>query len=169
MIESTQKEIDALPGVTEAHAPFYKVFLACLPWLLSKHFWLQVSAMYLKEMGDFAGYYREALRYLGVEDSRKMTDEEKHVQVFSFCFLWMQHSNFKAILISFAALLGEDVYNFGELVSLHVLQALLTYFFQLAHPILKSLESTPEKWLVEILFAFNSGDMKKFHSMEPQW
>ena len=37
--------------------------------------------MYLKEVGDFAGYYREALRYLGVEDINKMTAEERHVQV----------------------------------------------------------------------------------------
>lgn len=37
--------------------------------------------MYLKEVGDFAGYYREALRYLGVEDIGKMSAEEKHVQV----------------------------------------------------------------------------------------
>ncbi|PIO67674.1 hypothetical protein TELCIR_10571 [Teladorsagia circumcincta] len=58
--------------------------------------------MYLKEVGDFAGYYREALRYLGVEDINKMSAEEKHVQ---------------AVLIGFAALLGDNVYNFGELVS----------------------------------------------------
>ncbi|KAJ1365416.1 proteasome regulatory particle subunit [Parelaphostrongylus tenuis] len=40
---------------------------------------VRVSAMYLKEIGDFAGYYREALRYLRVEDIGKMTAEEKHV------------------------------------------------------------------------------------------
>ncbi|KAJ1361742.1 proteasome regulatory particle subunit [Parelaphostrongylus tenuis] len=56
LIELTRSEIDNFVGVTEAHAPFYKV-----------------SAMYLKEIGDFAGYYREALRYLGVEDIGKMT------------------------------------------------------------------------------------------------
>lgn len=86
MIESTQKEIDNLIGVTEVHAPFYKV-----------------SALYLKEVGDFAGYYREALRYLGVEDINKLTADEKYSQ---------------ALLVGFAALLGENVYNFGELVDL---------------------------------------------------
>ncbi|VDO60642.1 unnamed protein product [Heligmosomoides polygyrus] len=122
LIEMTQKEIDSFVGVTEAHAPFYKV-----------------SAMYLKEIGDFAGYYREALRYLGVEDITKMTAEEKHVQ---------------AVLIGFAALLGENVYNFGEL---------------LAHPILKALEGSSEKWLSEVLYAFNSGDLDKFYALEKHW
>ncbi|KIH69378.1 PCI domain protein [Ancylostoma duodenale] len=122
MIESTQKEIESFVGVTEAHAPFYKV-----------------SAMYLKEVGDFAGYYREALRYLGVEDIGKMSAEERHVQ---------------AVLIGFAALLGENVYNFGEL---------------LAHPILKALEGSSEKWLSEVLYAFNCGDLNKFYALEKQW
>ncbi|CAJ0608285.1 unnamed protein product [Cylicocyclus nassatus] len=122
MIETTQKEIESFVGVTDAHAPFYKV-----------------SAMYLKEVGDFAGYYREALRYLGVEDINKMTPEERHVQ---------------AVLIGFAALLGENVYNFGEL---------------LAHPILKALEGSGEKWLSEVLYAFNCGDLNKFYSLEKYW
>ncbi|KJH51425.1 PCI domain protein [Dictyocaulus viviparus] len=122
LIELTRNEVDSFVGVTEAHAPFYKV-----------------SAMYLKEIGDFAGYYREALRYLGVEDIGKMTAEEKHVQ---------------AVLIGFAALLGENVYNFGEL---------------LAHPILKVLDGSSEKWLAEVLYAFNSGDLNKFYALEKHW
>ncbi|CAI4225776.1 unnamed protein product [Auanema sp. JU1783] len=122
MIESTQKEVDDLNGVTEVHAPFYKV-----------------SALYLREVGDFAGYYREALRYLGVEDPDSLSRQEKHVQ---------------ALLVGFAALLGVNVYNFGEL---------------LAHPILKSLEETSESWLIPVLYAFNSGDLVKFHEMEKHW
>uniref|UniRef100_A0A1I7WRL6 26S proteasome non-ATPase regulatory subunit 13 n=1 Tax=Heterorhabditis bacteriophora TaxID=37862 RepID=A0A1I7WRL6_HETBA len=122
LIESAQKEVDDLIGVTEVHAPFYKV-----------------SSMFLKEIGDFAGYYREALRYLGVEDTTKMPAEDRHVQ---------------AVLIGFAALLGENVYNFGEL---------------LAHPILKALDDSGERWLTEVLYAFNSGDLNKFYSMEKQW
>ncbi|CAI5443758.1 unnamed protein product [Caenorhabditis angaria] len=121
-IDSTQKEVDTLIGVTEVHAPFYKV-----------------SSLYLREVGDFAGYYREALRYLGVEDVNKLSKEEKQIQ---------------AVLIGFAALLGQNVHNFGEL---------------LAHPILKSLDGTGEKWLVDVLLAFNSGDLPKFYSLESQW
>uniref|UniRef100_A0AC34FD12 26S proteasome non-ATPase regulatory subunit 13 n=1 Tax=Panagrolaimus sp. ES5 TaxID=591445 RepID=A0AC34FD12_9BILA len=122
MIEETQKDVDDLVGVTPVHAPFYKV-----------------SATYLKEIGDFAGYYREALRYLGCEDAQKLTKEEKHVQ---------------AMLLGFAALLGEDIYNFGEL---------------LAHPILNSLRGTNEGWLVDVLYSFNSGDLNKFREYENKW
>lgn len=61
----------------------------------------QVSSVYLKEIGNYAGYYREALRYLGCEDQTKLPQSEKQLQ---------------AVLLGFAALLGDNVYNFGELV-----------------------------------------------------
>ncbi|ULU06065.1 hypothetical protein L5515_014278 [Caenorhabditis briggsae] len=121
-IDFTQKEVDALVGVTEVHAPFYRV-----------------SALYLREIGDFAGYYREALRYLGVEDAKNLSAEEKQVH---------------AVLLGFAALLGENVHNFGEL---------------LAHPIIKALEGSREQWLVDVLLAFNAGDLPRFFSLENNW
>lgn len=48
---------------------------------------------------------------------------------------------------------------------------MLKYFFlfKLAHPILKSLDGTPHKWLADLLHAFNSGDLGKFESLRPQW
>ncbi|KAI6242948.1 26S proteasome non-ATPase regulatory subunit 13 [Aphelenchoides fujianensis] len=122
MIETAQKALDELTGVTPVHATFYKV-----------------SAIYLREIGNFAGYYREALRYLGCEDIQRLTADERHMQ---------------AMLLGFAALLGENIYNFGEL---------------LAHPILKSLEKSAEAWLVDVLFAFNAGDLEKFREYEKHW
>ncbi|VDM08517.1 unnamed protein product [Wuchereria bancrofti] len=122
MIEETQVLLDELPGVTPVHGPFYKV-----------------SSIYLKEIGNYAGYYREALRYLGCEDQAKLSQSEKQLQ---------------AVLLGFAALLGDNVYNFGEL---------------LAHPILKSLEGTREKWIIDVLYAFNAGDLNKFNEYRPQW
>ncbi|KAJ1361752.1 proteasome regulatory particle subunit [Parelaphostrongylus tenuis] len=62
--------------------------------------------MYLKEIGDIAGHYREALRYLGVEDIGKMIAKGMQVQI---------------VLIGFTALLGENVYNFGELMGLKII------------------------------------------------
>ncbi|CAD5215911.1 unnamed protein product [Bursaphelenchus xylophilus] len=122
MVEETQKRLDELVGVTPVHATFYKV-----------------SSLYLREVGNHALYYREALRYLGCEDLNKLSEEEKRMQ---------------AVLLGFAALLGENIYNFGEL---------------LAHPVLKSLDGTSEAWLVQLLFAFNSGDLDKFRGYEAQW
>ncbi|VDK48873.1 unnamed protein product [Anisakis simplex] len=122
MVEDTQSKLDELTGVTAVHAPFYKV-----------------SSIYLKEIGNYAGYYREALRYLGCENEEKLTQSDKQLQ---------------AVLLGFAALLGENIYNFGEL---------------LAHPILKSLEGTNEKWLIDVLFAFNSGDLNAFREYKTYW
>ena len=59
-----------------------------------------------------------------------------------------------AFHLSLAALLGKDVYNFGEL---------------LAHPILASLNGTPNAWLVTLLLAFNSGDVQGYENIRSQW
>jgi 26S proteasome regulatory subunit N9 len=56
--------------------------------------------------------------------------------------------------LAIAALLGENIYNFGEL---------------LLHPILNTLQGTPEAWLRELLFAFNAGDLAKYNSLLPNF
>lgn len=98
------------------------------------------SLIYLSRIqGDHAQYYRTALRYLGCIDLATLTSEVKH-----------QH----AFFLGLAALLGEGVYNLGEL---------------LAHPVLETLKSTETGWLVELLYAFNSGDINKYEQMKPHW
>lgn len=41
--------------------------------------------------------------------------------------------------------------------------------FQLAHPILESLKNSSGEWLMELLYAFNEGNLSKFESMRTQW
>ena len=48
----------------------------------------------------------------------------------------------------------SDVYNFGEL---------------LAHPVLQTLNGTPNEWLIHLLVAFNAGDVKTYEKLRPQW
>ncbi|KAL7727682.1 hypothetical protein ACLKA6_013278 [Drosophila palustris] len=60
----------------------------------------------------------------------------------------------QAFFLGLAALLGDGVYNIGEL---------------LAHPILESLQNTENEWLVELLKAFNTGDINKFNDMKKIW
>ncbi|VEN57812.1 unnamed protein product [Callosobruchus maculatus] len=98
-----------------------------------------LASQYYRIQGDHAQYYRTALRYLGCIDLDTLTDEMK-----------VQH----AFFLGLAALLGEGVYNLGEL---------------LAHPVLQSLKQTENAWLIELLYAFNSGDIGKFEAMKPQW
>lgn len=50
----------------------------------------------------------------------------------------------RAYDLSIAALVSDDIYNFGEL---------------LLHPVLDSLTNTEHNWLRELLFAFNRGDL----------
>lgn len=98
-----------------------------------------LASKYFRQKGHHADYYRTALRYLGCIELSDLTTVEKE-----------QH----AFFLGLAALLGEGVYNLGEL---------------LAHPVLDSLKSTNNAWLIDLLSAFNSGDIAKFEHMKPKW
>ena len=101
-------------------------------------FYLMAAELHKQEC-NYAEYYRSSLRYLGCTDLETLSDADKPAQAFHLCL---------------AALLGQDVFNFGEL---------------LAHPILKSLAGTQNQWIVDLLFAFNAGDVSKYESMGKQW
>lgn len=60
-----------------------------------------LAAQYYRQQGKHADYYRTALRYLGCIELNDLSKEEQE-----------QHAFFLGI----AALLGEGVYNLGELV-----------------------------------------------------
>lgn len=101
-------------------------------------FYLLASRLY-RLQGKHAEYYRTALRYLGCIDLNTLSRQEQE-----------QH----AFFLGLAALLGEGVYNLGEL---------------LAHPVLQSLKSTSNSWLVDLLQAFNAGDIAALEKLKPQW
>ena len=60
----------------------------------------------------------------------------------------------RAFNLGLAACLGKGVYNFGEL---------------LAHPVLESLKQTERSWLIDLLYAFNSGDIPRFDQLKVHW
>lgn len=94
----------------------------------------KLSSEYYRRVGNHASYYRDALRYLGCTDLEELSENERAEAAFR---------------IGVAALLGEGVYNFGEL---------------LAHPVLESLRNSERRWLVDLLLAFNSGNMAQFEA-----
>ncbi|VDM32399.1 unnamed protein product [Hydatigera taeniaeformis] len=99
----------------------------------------RMSSQYFKVNIDF-GHYQEALRFLGCTDLSELSESEKQDWAFS---------------IGLAALLGRNVYNFGELIS---------------HEILETLRSKPDMaWLVDMLHAFNKGDLDTIMQLRPQW
>ena len=65
-------------------------------------FYLLQSELY-KKMNDTAGYYKTALKFLGCTDLSTLSPEEQRVH---------------ARNLILAALTGEGIFNFGELVSL---------------------------------------------------
>ena len=114
----------------------------------------------------------------------------------------------RAFNLGLAGLLGNKVFNFGELVSsadrvlftivaarkqvskilkllywhsivnlffyfmswsFCIADTILIFMLQLQHPVLDSLQNTSRKWLVDLLYAFNSGDIDKMNELKPFW
>lgn len=98
-----------------------------------------LSSKYYQTIGNHASYYKDALRFLGCIDVKDLPVSEQQERAFT---------------LGLAGLLGEGVYNFGEL---------------LMHPVLESLRITDRKWLIDTLYAFNSGNVEKFRALKTAW
>ncbi|KAH6783459.1 Proteasome component domain protein [Perilla frutescens var. hirtella] len=103
------------------------------PSVYASYYW--VSSQYYKSRQEFAEFYKSALLYLAYTSVESFSESFKLDLAFD---------------LSLAALLGESIYNFGEL---------------LAHPIIKSLIGTIFEWLYHILEAFNSGDLVRYQEL----
>ncbi len=55
LLEDAEKKLDELSGVSQVHGEFHRI-----------------NSTYLQEIGDFGGYYKEALRYLGCVNLEEM-------------------------------------------------------------------------------------------------
>ncbi|KAI5451375.1 26S proteasome regulatory subunit [Naganishia albida] len=91
-----------------------------------------VSADYYKVKADYVAYYKASLLYLACINLEEQSKED---------LVSRAHD------LSIAALLGETIYNFGEL---------------LQHPLLNVLEDSPLKWIKDLLFVFNAGDIGQY-------
>jgi len=94
-----------------------------------------ISSQYYKQAKDFAEFYKSSLMYLAYVSSDSLPADFKVAL---------------AVDISLAALLGQNVYSFGEL---------------LQHPIIVVLEGTPYAWLRAFLDCFNAGDLHKYDEL----
>ncbi|XP_057810093.1 26S proteasome non-ATPase regulatory subunit 13 homolog B [Salvia miltiorrhiza] len=103
------------------------------PSVYASYYW--ISSQYHKARQEFAEFYRSALLYLAYTSVETLSESFKLDLAFD---------------LSLSALLGENIYNFGEL---------------LAHPIIKSLMGTKVEWLYYILEAFNSGDLVRYQEL----
>mmetsp|Transcript_20805 Transcript_20805/g.33650 ORF Transcript_20805/g.33650 Transcript_20805/m.33650 type:complete len:389 (+) Transcript_20805:64-1230(+) len=124
-VEEAQAQLEGLSGAeTRVHAAVYRA-----------------AAAYHKAVGPPEAFYRSALMLLAYTPAAEeagalapdaMTEEEKGTL---------------AVDLALAALTGDGVFNFGEV---------------LATPILGALAGTPHGWLGALLTAFREGDVDAF-------
>ena len=97
-----------------------------------------VASEYYKAVGPPADFFKHALLYLAFVKLETLPASDK-VRL--------------AYELGLAALVGDNIFNFGEL---------------LTHPILTCLDGE-HAWIGEILFAFNKGDIAKYDQLTQQY
>lgn len=94
-----------------------------------------VSSLYYKWKKDYAEFYKSSLMYLAFVSSDSLAYDFKLPL---------------AVDIALAALLGDQVYNFAQI---------------LTHPIVKVLHHGPYEWLYELLECFHAGDLHSYDEL----
>ncbi|XP_066349163.1 26S proteasome non-ATPase regulatory subunit 13 homolog B-like isoform X1 [Miscanthus floridulus] len=103
------------------------------PSVHATYYW--VCSQYHKSRQDYSEFYKSALLYLAYTTVESLSEPFKQNLAFD---------------LTLAALLGENIYNFGEL---------------LAHPIIHSLLGTQAEWIFHMLQAFNSGNLALYQEI----
>eukprot|EP01103_Thecamoeba_quadrilineata_P012218 TRINITY_DN3097_c0_g1_i1.p1 TRINITY_DN3097_c0_g1~~TRINITY_DN3097_c0_g1_i1.p1 ORF type:complete len:387 (-),score=80.72 TRINITY_DN3097_c0_g1_i1:58-1218(-) len=103
-----------------------------------EHFYL-ASAEYYKATIMPAEFYRSALLYLAYVPLDSLSEADRSSLAFD---------------MGLAALVGENIYNFGELI---------------AHPVLTYLNNTDRQWMIQLLQAFNTGNIDLYESLIQQF
>jgi 26S proteasome regulatory subunit N9 len=94
-----------------------------------------VASLYYKGISNYAEFYRSTLMYLSFVSSDSLPEDFK-VRM--------------AVDVSLAALLGEGIYSFGQL---------------LQHPIAAALDNGPHQWLHDMLKVFNEGNLHEYDEL----
>ena len=110
IIKETDEVVNQLDGVTSVHQRFY-----------------ELSSNYYKLIIDYANYYRDSLRYLGcikLEDVPGLPYNKLQTSHFTIVsnMLSILEADLadRAFSLCLAAILGKNVYNFGELVLINI-------------------------------------------------
>jgi 26S proteasome regulatory subunit N9 len=141
-VDAARAALDALPAAdATVNAAFYFV-----------------AATLAKAKQEFTDFYKAGLLYLAYTALESLPEGVKLVRpVATLCPPHRlapsaaesaeRRPQELAVDLSLAALLGEKIYNFGEL---------------LGHPVLASLGGTQYAWLAELLAVFNAGDLAAY-------
>ncbi|KAJ0406547.1 hypothetical protein P43SY_004436 [Pythium insidiosum] len=123
----------AVKSTLEEQKPVIEALVGAEPVVHSAYY--RVACDYYGARGPAHLFYKNALMFLAYTQYEEMPTQER----FDL-----------AVNISIAALTGDGVFNFGEVI---------------ATPILRALEGTEKQWLSELLHAFNKGDIDKFNEI----
>eukprot|EP00294_Goniomonas_avonlea_P011118 CAMPEP_0114560166 /NCGR_PEP_ID=MMETSP0114-20121206/11316_1 /TAXON_ID=31324 /ORGANISM="Goniomonas sp, Strain m" /LENGTH=382 /DNA_ID=CAMNT_0001745697 /DNA_START=8 /DNA_END=1156 /DNA_ORIENTATION=- len=126
-------DVEACKKIVEA-AQEYLGRIAEVEPIVNSSFY-QVNSLLHKFLGNAAEFYTNSLLYLAYTPVEDLAPAQCAGLAFD---------------LGLAALCGEKIYQFGEL---------------LLHPILASLEGTPQEWLPHLLRAFNSGNIPEFEKI----
>ena len=137
-IDECQKIIDTLNNVENIiYASFYRVSAD----------YYKVFYYLIQAKANFTKYYQNALLYLACVSVEDLNSKERVERAYD---------------LSLAALLGQTIYNFGELVK-NITK------IQLMHPIINELKTNNLEWLYNLLFIFNSGSISQFEELVPNF
>jgi len=120
LIDDGHKKMGAYMGIMDAS--------------VQSHLYL-ASMEYYKANGPASEYFKSSLLYLTYTPLESIPIEDQVAL---------------AADVSLAAVVGESIYNFGEL---------------LQHPVAIKLHGTPQQWVADLLLAFNRGDIKGFKTI----
>eukprot|EP01128_Nolandella_sp_AFSM9_P005999 TRINITY_DN3012_c0_g1_i1.p1 TRINITY_DN3012_c0_g1~~TRINITY_DN3012_c0_g1_i1.p1 ORF type:complete len:391 (-),score=101.59 TRINITY_DN3012_c0_g1_i1:108-1280(-) len=126
LTKAKERLVEAQASVDEAtsvSSPVYSAFYRA--W-----------AAFYDEKKEYANFYQSALKYLGYTKIESLGSEE---------------ASSLALKLGVAALLGKDVYNFGDLME---------------HEVLTKLPGTPNEWMLQVLQTFNSGDISAWKEQQ---
>ena len=119
LLDYARDNLDVFESIAEVNALYY------LAW-----------AEYYKKRNNFTEYYYNCLLYLAcIPDLSSTVSIERRQSI--------------AYDLGVAALLGDKIYNFGEL---------------LQHPVLETLHGGAYQWLVDLLHSINQGNISQFEA-----
>ena len=105
-------------------------------------------------------FYRSGLQYLAFTSIATIPQEERVSLAFD---------------MSIAALIGEDIYNFGELVRTILIRnwgllhfSNVNFDLQMGHEIMSALQGTGLSWVRDIISAFSNGNLAGWKQLQVQ-
>jgi len=120
-LKESKDKLDELQGKIEGYYPA----------VVHAKFY-EVFAQFYKRKGMASNFFKSSILFLGYSDVSQIQLDNQIAIAYD---------------IGVAALVGEDIYNFGEL---------------LGHPIIRVLGQGVHQWLADLLFTFANGDIRRF-------